>query len=551
MTPSMDLSGVSASLSSMDSDKIAGYLLAALSLIAIAATVAVAAFTSHGTLEALPILTLPFSVTGFLSYLYRRQWLLFVFSLAVCAVLYVLYPAAGIVAVFLLACTRGIALVASILQKRLFVPVMGSIERSGIGSGRMFSNRLAQSFFGIPPNVDTRVLRVERTVRRKGMPWPEIVDTMVMALAPSLLVWTALFAIWSFHITVVDAYTAVLTLSVLITMLVMPWLVLRSLNVRVGTEGGGMSVYKGLLGTSAHAAAEYLKDAYRIFGDWNLAIAAYNCGAGNVNRAIRRSGGSRNFWDIYPYLPRETRGYVPAFVGALYTMTYYKEHGIEPAEVGLPAAVDTFHIHKMLHFKQVSAMTGIAEQDLKNLNPQYRHGIIPGNDREYILRIPYSYSNAFIDHEDSLYAYKADEYFNPVVLKKIKDGGDGERIIHRVRSGEVLGRIAIRYHVTVSQIKRWNNLRSDNIRIGQRLVIYRGGNAPASVSRASSAASSQPVKSSIDRNSAYTIYVVKSGDSLYNIAKNYPGVSAQNIMDFNGISSKIKPGMKIKIPKLK
>ena len=255
MTPSMDLSGVSASLSSMDSDKIAGYLLAALSLIAIAATVAVAAFTSHGTHEALPILTLPFSVTGFLSYLYRRQWLLFVFSLAVCAVLYVLYPAAGIVAVFLLACTRGIALVASILQKRLFVPVMGSIERSGIGSGRMFSNRLAQSFFGIPPNVDTRVLRVERTVRRKGMPWPEIVDTMVMALAPSLLVWTALFAIWSFHITVVDAYTAVLTLSVLITMLVMPWLVLRSLNVRVGTEGGGMSVYKGLLGTSAHAAA--------------------------------------------------------------------------------------------------------------------------------------------------------------------------------------------------------------------------------------------------------------------------------------------------------
>ncbi len=302
---------------------------------------------------------------------------------------------------------------------------------------------------------------------------------------------------------------------------------------------------------SAHAAAEYLKDAYRIFGDWNLAIAAYNCGAGNVNRAIRRSGGSRNFWDIYPYLPRETRGYVPAFVGALYTMTYYKEHGIEPAEVGLPAAVDTFHIHKMLHFKQVSAMTGIAEQDLKNLNPQYRHGIIPGNDREYILRIPYSYSNAFIDHEDSLYAYKADEYFNPVVLKKIKDGGDGERIIHRVRSGEVLGRIAIRYHVTVSQIKRWNNLRSDNIRIGQRLVIYRGGNAPASVSRASSAASSQPAKSSVDRNSAYTIYVVKSGDSLYNIAKNYPGVSAQNIMDFNGISSKIKPGMKIKIPKLK
>lgn len=316
---------------------------------------------------------------------------------------------------------------------------------------------------------------------------------------------------------------------------------------------------------SAHAAAEYLKDAYRIFGDWNLAIASYNCGAGNVNRAIRRSGGKRNFWEIYPYLPRETRGYVPAFVGALYTMTYYKEHGIVPEAIELPARVDTFHINKMLHFKQVCALAGVPEQDLKNLNPQYRHGIIPGNERDCILQIPFNYANAFIDHEDSLYTYKADEYFNPVVIKKIKDGGDGERIIHRVRSGEVLGRIAIRYHVSVSQIKRWNNLRSDNIRIGQRLVIYRGGNAPVTSSSSSSstaktkpatsvqtaAKTSASAKSSINTNADYTIYVVKSGDSLYEIAKNYPGVSAQNIMDFNGISSKIKPGMKIRIPKLR
>lgn len=305
---------------------------------------------------------------------------------------------------------------------------------------------------------------------------------------------------------------------------------------------------------SAHAAAEYLKDAYNIFGDWNLAIASYNCGAGNVNRAIRRSGGKRNFWDIYHYLPRETRGYVPAFVGALYTMTYYKEHGIEPKAIEMPAVVDTFHINKMLHFKQVSTLAGVPEEQLKNLNPQYRHEIIPGNEREYILRIPHEYANSFIDHEDSLYAYKADEYFNPVVIKKIKDGGDGERIIHRVRSGEVLGRIAIRYHVSVSQIKRWNGLRSDNIRVGQRLVIYRGG-APSSASSAKSssatASSAKASSSTVDKNADYTIYVVKSGDSLYNIAKNYPGVSAQNIMDFNGISSKIKPGMKIRIPKLK
>ena len=304
---------------------------------------------------------------------------------------------------------------------------------------------------------------------------------------------------------------------------------------------------------SAHAAAEYLKDAYKIFGDWNLAIASYNCGAGNVNKAIRRSGGKRAFWDIYPYLPRETRGYVPAFVGALYTMTYYKEHGIIPQPVELPAVTDTFKINKMLHFKQVSDLVGVPLQTLKDLNPQYRHEIVPGNEREYILRIPYQYSGAFIDHEDSLYAYKADELFNPIVIKKIQDGGDGERIIHRVQRGEVLGMLAIRYRCSVSQIKRWNNLRSDNIRIGQRLVIYRGGTAPstsssASKSVASTAKSASPQKFPTDTE--YTIYTVKNGDSLYLIAKNYPGVSAQNIMDFNGISSKIKPGMKIKIPKL-
>lgn len=306
---------------------------------------------------------------------------------------------------------------------------------------------------------------------------------------------------------------------------------------------------------SAHAAAEYLKDAYNIFGDWNLAIASYNCGAGNVNKAIRRSGGKRAFWDIYPYLPRETRGYVPAFVGALYTMTYYKEHGIVPQQVSLPVATDTFRIDKMLHFKQVTELVGIPLQTLKDLNPQYRHDIVPGNEREYILTIPFSYSSSFIDHEDSLYSYKADDYFNPVIIKKIKEGGDGERIIHKVRSGEVLGLIAMKYRCTVSQIKRWNNLRSDNIRVGQRLVIYRGGQAPSSASASSSGSSSQSSKSistaskTASQSGDYITYTVKSGDSLYSIAKNYPGVSAQNIMDFNGIGSRIKPGMKIRIPK--
>jgi membrane-bound lytic murein transglycosylase D len=306
---------------------------------------------------------------------------------------------------------------------------------------------------------------------------------------------------------------------------------------------------------SADAAARYLQDAYEIFGDWNLAIASYNCGAGNVNRAIRRSG-SRAFWDLWPFLPRETRGYVPAFVGALYTINYYKEHGIRPEAVQMPAHVDTFKINRMLHLKQVSEITGAPIEELKNLNPQYRHEIIPGNEREYILRIPYNYTNAFIDNEDSLYVHKSDVYFNPVTIKKIKDGGDGERIVYKVKNGDYLGKIASKYRVSVNQIKKWNNLKSNNIRVGQRLIIYRGGKAPASSSSASSKPAAQAkvpsTKPIVSASGEYLTYTVQSGDSFYSIAKNYPGVSAQNIMDYNGIdSSRIRPGMTIKIPVVK
>ncbi len=363
---------------------------------------------------------------------------------------------------------------------------------------------------------------------------------------------------------------------------------------------------------AADAAARYLQDAYEIFGDWNLAIASYNCGAGNVNKAIRRSGGKRAFWDIWPYLPRETRGYVPAFVGALYAMTYHKEHGIKPEAIEMPAHVDTFRINKQLHLKQVAELTGAPLEELKNLNPQYRHDIIPGNSKEYILRLPYTYTNAFIEHEDSVYTYKYDEFFNPTTIKKIQDGGDGERIVYIVKNGDYLGRIASRNRCTVAQIKRWNGLKSNNIRVGQRLVIYKGGGGPSTSSASSSTSAAKPASSSTSTSSTptgtytvksgdtlsgiaarhgvtvnqlkqwngltsnnikvgqklklnsssssssastagsgdYTTYTVKSGDSLYSIAKNYSGVSAQDIMNFNGMSnSKIKPGMKIKIPK--
>lgn len=311
---------------------------------------------------------------------------------------------------------------------------------------------------------------------------------------------------------------------------------------------------------SADAAARYLMDAYNIFGDWNLAIASYNCGAGNVNKAIKRSG-SRKFWDLWPYLPRETRGYGPAFVGALYTTKYYKEHGLKPQATQMPPVVDTFRIKKMLHLKQVSELTGAPLELLKELNPQYKHEIIPGNERTYILRIPFQYTNAFIEHEDSLYRHKSDIYFNPTTIKKIKEGGDGVRIVHKVQNGEYLGKIASKYRVSVGQIKKWNNLRSDSIRVGQRLIIYRGGRGPATSSSsakpdakpatkpAAKPANSSVAKPTVSTSGNYVTYTVKSGDNFYNIAKNYPGISAQNIMDYNGIdSSKLRPGMKIKIP---
>ena len=226
---------------------------------------------------------------------------------------------------------------------------------------------------------------------------------------------------------------------------------------------------------SADAAARYLRDAYRIFGDWSLAISSYNCGAGNISKAIRRASGQRDFWSIYPYLPRETSRYMPAFVGAMYAMTYYKEYGIEPQEVGMPAAVDTFMIRKRLHFKQLNEVVGIPVEDLERLNPQYVHDIVPGTEAApCVLNLPYNWSPAFdAADKDSLYNHKAVELFSAEATKAAVAGGPSNRIVYKVKSGDYLGKIASRYHVSVSQLKSWNHLRSDKLRVGQVLYIYK------------------------------------------------------------------------------
>ncbi len=299
---------------------------------------------------------------------------------------------------------------------------------------------------------------------------------------------------------------------------------------------------------SCHAAAKYLQDAYRMFGDWPLAIASYNCGAGNVNKAIRRAGGSKEIWDVYPFLPRETRGYIPSFIAALYMMNYYQEHQLTPAPISMPVHTDTIKVTKMLHFDQVEHYTGLPKQQLRDLNPQYLHDIVPGVEREYILRIPYNYTARFVENENAIYKYRDSVYFSPATLKKIKESGssNSQRITHKVKSGETLSHIAIKYGVKVKDIQRWNGVKT-NIRVGQRLVIYKGGGPVAS---AKSSGSSKP---STTTSGGYVIYTVKSGDNLWDIAKKFPGVSAQNIMDLNGMKSgaKIYPGMKLKIKKSK
>ena len=235
---------------------------------------------------------------------------------------------------------------------------------------------------------------------------------------------------------------------------------------------------------SVDAAARYLKDAYRIFGDWSLAISSYNCGSGNVNKAIKRSG-RRDFWSIYPYLPRETRGYVPAMVGAMYAMNYAKEYGLEATPVQIPAHVDTFMVNKNLHFRQVSEVLGIPIDDLRDLNPQYYKDIVPGAQGDQVFRLPFNYSNAFLDLQDSIYRYKAADMFSGSIddgrstsrpkttASSSTSSGSGDWVYYKVRRGDTLGKIAKKNRTTVSKIKSWNNLRSDKIREGQRLKVGR------------------------------------------------------------------------------
>lgn len=235
---------------------------------------------------------------------------------------------------------------------------------------------------------------------------------------------------------------------------------------------------------STKAAVIYLKELYSIYGDWNLTIAAYNCGPGNVNKAIRRAGGKRDFWEIYPYLPSETRAYVPIFIAANYTMTYFDEHYLCPKKVRLPSMTDTIIVHSRIYFEQIASVLKMPVEELRLLNPQYKRDIVPGDIKPYSICLPMNYANQFIDKREEIIAYKSDIFnsrrdettlasntSSSYERSSAKTSRSGF-MYHTVKRGETLGGIAKKYHVTVAQLKRWNNMgKKSKILKGQRLKI--------------------------------------------------------------------------------
>lgn len=286
------------------------------------------------------------------------------------------------------------------------------------------------------------------------------------------------------------------------------------------------------------AACRHLRDLYNQFGDWFLALAAYNSGAGNVNKAIRRSGGIKNYWAIWPYLPRETRGYVPAFIAVNYVMNYAPEHNICPLDPGIiKNGTDTVTVHDVLHFDQLNEMLGVPMADLKFFNPQYKAEIIPASSKKpYLLTLPNQYVESYIDHEKELYTYKTKSGIDKDKLQeRIKSMSD--RSVHVVKKGETLSTIAKKYHVSVNQLKQWNNMKSDRLSIGQKLVVYSSGAPMAQVGN------DKPV----ERSTTQITHTVKKGETLGKIAQKYK-CTVTDLKRWNNLkSTNIQVGQKLKV----
>ena len=340
---------------------------------------------------------------------------------------------------------------------------------------------------------------------------------------------------------------------------------------------------------SSEMAASYLKGLYEAYGDWSLAIAAYNCGPGTLNKAIRRAGGEpkdHDFWSIYNYLPDETKGYVPAFIAVNYVMNYYPEHNISPVLPTCPLVMDTIHVNDRIHFEQISKVLNIPVEELRILNPQYRADIIPGTaDNPRNLILPSQQIHAYLMSEEDIKKYEVEKYAprgtvepgetqgdalaavedteiwaEPVTTSsdKIETNGETKTIIHKVKAGETLASIAKIFEVTPEEIKKSNNLRRNAVRVGQQLKITTKVIPPGMETTV--ATTTKPAASSNTTNQGTTqkkqpstsskpsSHVVKKGETLSTIAKKY-GTTIAALKNANGLKNdNIRAGQSLKIP---
>jgi membrane-bound lytic murein transglycosylase D len=294
---------------------------------------------------------------------------------------------------------------------------------------------------------------------------------------------------------------------------------------------------------STEAACKYLSQLYSMFHNWELALAAYNSGPGTVRKAIRRSGYKKSFWEVYPYLPRETRAYVPQYVAIIYAMNYTDEHNIIESAREELLTHDTLRIKKFLHFETFANLTGTCVEDLQKLNPSVQRNVIPETGKTYIIKIP---SHAKLNLEmNRLFILDSASKVGRKEIETIAQKTTGstygrESVTYTVKSGDVIGLIAERHHVRVDDIKGWNNLRSNTIYSGQRLNIW----VLTSISNTSSKISK--TNTEVATSAQGKVYTVQPGDSLWDIAKKFQGLTIEKIKILNNLkTTKLQPGQKL------
>lgn len=323
---------------------------------------------------------------------------------------------------------------------------------------------------------------------------------------------------------------------------------------------------------ATHAAARYLNDLHKIYNDWILAIAAYNCGPGNVSKAIRRAGGKTDFWQIYYYLPKETRGYVPAYIAATYMMNYYDKHNISVVPISMPTLTDTVIVQKEIHLQQVAAVLNLPIEELKALNPQYKRDIVPAYKDSYPLILPPLKAIDFTSLRDSIHNYNYTTYFTPMQVVDIDSQNNNPALntarlnkkFHTVKPGETLSSISKKYGISTNEIKYLNKIRGKSVTPGRKIVV---GFYPAEKNLAKANDTTKQQLTVAENNNLipsdtlrkktirpvaqkFRYYKVLPGDTIWGIAKKFPGITHLDILNNNKLKEgHIEPGQVLKIPK--